>query len=149
MDRLYPVLWIGLLVVFLIVEAGCSLHLVSIWFAAGSLVALIVCWLGGPLWLQVTLFVLVSGGLLIGLWPLTKRYLNPDHKATNLDAILGAECYVISSIDNAHGKGKVKLNGMEWTARSTSGEIIEEGALVKVDRIEGVKVFVSLAEVKV
>ena len=149
MEKLHVMVWIGLLVAFLIAEASCSLHLVSIWFAAGSFAALIVCWLGGPLWLQVTLFILVSGGLLIGLWPVTKRYLNPSHKATNLDAILGTRCYVISPIDNVHGQGKVKLNGMEWTARSTSGEKIEEGALVTVDRIEGVKVFVSLAEVTV
>ena len=149
MDQLISMVWMGLMVVFLIAEAACPLHLVSVWFAAGSLVALIVSWLGGALWLQVTLFVLVSGGLLICLWPLVKRYLNPGHKATNLDAIPGTKCYVISPIDNVHGQGQVKLNGMEWTARSTSGERIEEGALVTVDRIEGVKVFVSLAEVTV
>lgn len=149
MDQLISMVWMGLMVVFLIAEAACPLHLVSVWFAAGSLVALIVSWLGGALWLQVTLFVLASGGLLICLWPLAKRYLNPGHKATNLDAILGSKCYVTSPIDNVHGQGQVKLNGMEWTARSTSGEKIEEGALVTVDRIEGVKVFVSLAEVTV
>jgi membrane protein implicated in regulation of membrane protease activity len=32
---------------------------------------------------------------------------------------------------------------MYWTARSESGEPICEGTLVKVDRIEGVKAFVS------
>ena len=32
---------------------------------------------------------------------------------------------------------------MEWTARSTSGDPISTGTLVKVDRIEGVKVFVT------
>lgn len=149
MDLWISVVWIGLMVVFLLAEAACPLHLVSVWFAAGALVALIVSWLGGALWLQVTLFVLVSGGLLICLWPLVKRYLNPGHKATNLDAIPGTKCYVISPIDNVHGQGQVKLNGMEWTARSTSGERIEEGALVTVDRIEGVKVFVSPAEVTV
>ena len=79
MDLWISVVWIGLMVVFLLAEAACPLHLVSVWFAAGALVALIVSWLGGALWLQVTLFVLVSGGLLIGLWPVTKRYLNPDH----------------------------------------------------------------------
>ena len=38
---------------------------------------------------------------------------------------------------------QVKLGGMEWTARSTSAEPIKAGTLVKVDRIEGVKAFVS------
>ena len=55
MDLWISVVWIGLMVVFLLAEAACPLHLVSVWFAAGALVALIVSWLGGALWLQVTL----------------------------------------------------------------------------------------------
>ncbi len=149
MDQIIPYLWMGLMVIFLVVEAACPIHLVSLWFAAGSLTALVVSWLGGAFWLEVTVFILVSGALLVCLWPLTKKYLNPQHKATNLDSILGSKCYVTSPIDNVHGQGQVKLNGMEWTARSTSGSPIEEGALVKVDRIEGVKLYVSPAEVKV
>ena len=42
----------------------------------------------------------------------------------------------------------MKLGGMEWTARSTSGESIPEGSVVKVDKVEGVKIFVSLVPVK-
>ena len=41
----------------------------------------------------------------------------------------------------------MKLGAMVWTARSSSGETIPEGTLVKVDRIEGVKVFVTAVEV--
>ncbi len=145
----FSILWGVLLLGFLIAEAACPLHLISLWFAAGSVVALILNWIGLPLRLQIVAFVVVSGVLLGCLWPLTKKYLNPGHQATNLDSILGAECYVTASIDNVHAQGQVKLNGMEWTARSTSGSPIAEGALVKVDRIEGVKLYVSLAEVKV
>ena len=42
----------------------------------------------------------------------------------------------------------MKLGAMEWTARSTDGSIIPQGTLVKVDRIEGVKAFVTPVEVK-
>ena len=48
-----------------------------------------------------------------------------------------------TAIENITAVGQVKLNGMEWTARSTSGEPIPAGTIVKVDRIEGVKAFVS------
>ena len=58
------IVWLVLMVLFLIVEAACAIHLVSIWFAVGSLVAMIAAWLGGPVWLQILLFVLVSGALL-------------------------------------------------------------------------------------
>ena len=44
-------------------------------------------------------------------------------------------------------EGQIKVDGMEWTARSTSGAMIEAGTKVRVDKIEGVKVFVSPVEV--
>lgn len=40
--------WLVLLVVFLIAEAACPIHLVSIWFALGALVALLCAALGAP-----------------------------------------------------------------------------------------------------
>ena len=50
------IVWFVLMLVFLIVEAACAIHLVSIWFAAGSLVAMLIAFLGGPVWLQVLLW---------------------------------------------------------------------------------------------
>ena len=140
-------IWLGLLVAFLIVEAACPIHLVSIWFALGSLAALVVSVLKGALWLQILVFVLVSVALLIALWPLTKKFLNPKVTPTNIDSVIGSIGIVTAPIDNIEAHGQVKLSGMEWTARSTSGEPIAEGTRVKVDRIEGVKVYVSPVEV--
>ena len=140
-------IWLGLVILFLIVEAACPIHLVSLWFAAGSLTALAVFYLHGPLWLQITAFLVVSCALLAALWPLTKKFLNPGRTATNVDSVIGSVGYVTAAIDNVSATGQVKLGGMEWTARSTSGAPLAEGILVRVDRIEGVKVFVSPAEV--
>ena len=67
--------------------------------------------------------------------------------SANVDAVIGQECYVTADINNLEAHGQVKLNGMEWTARSTSGEAIETGRKVRVDKIEGVKVFVSPVEI--
>ncbi len=142
------VFWFAVMVVLLIVEAACPIHLVSIWFAAGGLAAMIASMLGAQLWLQILLFLAVSGGLLIGLWPFVKKFLNPHHTATNVDSIIGTRGYVTEPIDNLNATGRIKLGGMEWTARSTTGKNIPQGALVQVDKIEGVKAFVSLAEVK-
>lgn len=136
-------IWLGLMVVFLIVEAACPIHLVSTWFAAGALVSAVVALLNGPFWLQILLFILVSGGLLIGLWPFTKKILQPQIVKTNVDALVGEQCYVTSDIDNVLSQGQVKLHGMEWSARSMDGSAIAAGTLVKVDHIEGVKAFVT------
>ena len=141
------IVWFVLMLVFLIVEAACAIHLVSIWFAAGSLVAMLIAFLHGPMWLQVTLFILVSCALLALFWPFVKKFLNPHLTTPNVDAIIGTEGRVTTAIDNVSAVGQVKLGAMEWTARSTSGEPIPQGTLVKVDRIEGVKAFVSPAKV--
>lgn len=147
MNWAYTIFWVVLMVVFLVVEAACPIHLVSIWFAVGSLAAIVVSMLGGALWLQILLFFVVSVALLAALWPLVKKVLNPGHTATNVDSLIGTQGYVTAPVDNLTASGQVKLGGMEWTARSTTGEPLPEGTLVKVDRIEGVKAFVS--EVKV
>lgn len=143
------ILWFALLVGFLVVEAACAVHLVSIWFAAGALVALIASFLGAPLWLEILLFLVVSSGMLALFWPFTKKFLNPKVERTNVDAILGTQGYVTADIDNAGALGQVRLGGMEWSARSTSGAAISVGTLVKVDRIEGVKAFVSIVDVPI
>lgn len=147
--NLAAIIWFGLLLVFLVVEAACPIHLVSIWFAAGALVAMLASFLGAAVWLQVLLFLLVSCALVALLWPFIKKFLNPNLVKTNIDAIVGSEGYVTVDIDNVAATGQVKLGAMEWTARSTSGQLIPKGTLVKVERIEGVKAFVSKVEVTV
>ena len=143
------IFWLVLLVVFLIAEAACPIHLVSIWFALGALVALLCAALGGPVWLQITLFVVVSGVLLALLWPLAKKFLNPQVTATNVDSVIGSVGLVTVAIDNVEALGQVKLGGMEWSARSTSGDPIGVGTEVRVDRVEGVKVYVTPVEAAV
>ncbi len=142
-------LWMVLMVGFLIVEGACPLHLVSIWFAAGALVAGIAALLFWPIWVQILLFFVVSGGLLAALFPLVRKLLKPKIVKTNVDSIIGTQGYVTEDIDNLDAVGQVKLGGMSWTARSESGEAIKKGTLVEVQRIEGVKVFVSVVKEKV
>ena len=140
------IVWLVLMVVFLAAEAS-TVSMVSLWFAAGALIALLTALAGGPAWLQTLLFLAVSAGLLLALRPLVKKYLSPKLTATNVDSVVGSTGLVTAAIDNVSAVGQVKLGAREWTARSTSGQPIPAGTLVKVDRIEGVKAFVSPAEV--
>ena len=141
------IVWFILLVVFLLVEAN-TVTLVSGWFAAGAVAAIIASILNAPLWLQGVLFLAVSIGLLLALRPLLRKHIKPKLVKTNVDSIIDSEGMVIARIDNINAAGRVKLGAMEWSARSTSGQVLEEGTLIRVDRIEGVKVFVSAVEVK-
>ena len=141
------IFWFVALVVFLIVEAACPIHLVSVWFAAGALAALVTQVLGGVLWLQILIFSLVSCGLLACLWPVTRKLLNPKLTKTNIDALIGTLGTVTEAIDNVESHGQVKLGAMFWSARSTDGTPIPAGTHVRVDSIEGVKVLVTPTEV--
>jgi len=140
------IIWLSLMVVFLISEAS-TVTLVSLWFAAGSLAALFVCLLGGSWGLQVGVAIAVSIILLTALRPLVRKFITPKLVKTNVDSVIGTTGLVTAAVDNVRAQGQVKLGAMEWTARSTTGEVIPEGTLVKADRIEGVKVFVTPVEV--
>ena len=140
------IIWLALMVIFLIVEAS-TVVMVSLWFAAGSMAALLVSLLGAPIWLQVALFLAVSGVLLASLRPMVRKHFTPRLQRTNVDAVVGSQGYVTADIDNVAATGSVKLGAMEWTARSTTGAPVPKGTLVKVDKIEGVKAFVTAVEV--
>ena len=140
------IIWLLLTVVFLIAEAA-TVTVISLWFAAGSLTAMAMALVGGSVWMQALVFLVVSAAALTALRPLVRKYLTPKLTATNIDSVIGSVGIVTATIDNITASGQVKLNGMEWTARSTSGEPIETGTKVQVDRIEGVKVFVSPVEI--
>lgn len=139
------ILWLLLTIVLLAAEA-CTVTLISLWFAAGALAAMLVSFFG-PVWLQITVFLAVSVVLLTALRPVTRKYFTPKLTRTNVDSVIGSVGLVTVPIDNITSSGQVKLGGMTWTARSTAGEPIPEGVRVCVDRIEGVKVFVTPVEV--
>ena len=141
-ESMMKIMWLVLLVLFAVSE-GISVGLTSIWFAAGALAALFAALLGGPLWVQITLFLAVSLLCLLAVRPLAKRHLNNQVEPTNADRVIGAEAQVTEDIDNVHGKGTVVIRGMTWSARSEDGGPIAAGTMVRVLRIEGVKVFVE------
>ena len=48
-------------------------------------------------------------------------------------------------IDNLKAQGQVTVAGVVWTARADGDEVVPRGAKVRVLRIEGVKVIVTLS----
>ena len=139
------IFWLAAMVIFMAAEAM-TVTLVSIWFAVGALGAILVALLGGGLILQVTVFLALAVVLLMGLRGVVRKHFTPRITKTNIDSVIGATGIVLSPVDNIAALGQVQVGGMEWSARSTTGSHIPAGAVVKVDKIEGVKVFVSLAE---
>lgn len=137
------IFWLAALILFGILEAA-TVGLISIWFAAGAAAALIVSALTGSLWVQIVVFLAVSIACLLLVRPLSRKYLDPDHQATNADRVIGAEGVVTEEIDNLKATGRVSVLGVSWTARSRQeGQVIPAGATVRILSIEGVKVLVE------
>lgn len=137
------IIWLIVLVVCLAVEIS-TLGLTSIWFAGGALLALLIAMIAGPLWLQVLVFLVTSIVLLIFTRPIAAKYFNKNREKTNVNSKIGKQAIVTVTIDNLKGEGQIVTEGMEWTARSLDSTIIEEGSVVTIEKIEGVKAVVSI-----
>ena len=144
----WALFWLAMFMIFLLLETSTT-AVISIWFAAGALVAMLVSLFVANGWIQTVVFLAVSIVLLLLFRSVVRKYFSQKAVATNVDSIIGTNCCVTASIDNLAATGQIKLGAMYWTARSTDNTVIPEGTVVRVDRIEGVKVFVSPVEMPV
>ena len=140
-------IWTALFIVLIIIE-GITAQLTTIWFAVGAIAAAVAAFLNGPVWLQWTLFLVVSVVLILSTRKLARGLLKTTPKATNADRAIGQDGIVTEEIDNLNAKGAVSLNGAFWTARSENNSVIPLGETVTAIRIEGVKLIVKKKENK-
>ena len=135
----------GALVVIELATVG----LASVWFAVGALAALIAAALGAAVWLQVTLFLVVSLVSLALTRPILVKKLAVRRSATNFDRTLEMVGVVTEEVDNVKATGTVRVDGKDWMARSMDGRVLPVGTPVRAQCIEGVKLIVLPAEVPV
>ena len=142
MNAIYT--WLLLTAALLVIEA-LTAGLTTIWFAGGAVVALILTFLGAPVWLQTGSFAAVSLILLLVTRPLVRKYMRKGSGATSLDRMIGQEVLVgFIKIDNLRGTGEVQIDGQYWMARSEdSSQVIEKGDVATVRSIQGVKLIVG------
>lgn len=137
----WMVIWLIATAALIVMEIV-SLGLTTIWFAGGALVAALTAYLGLHWLAQILVFAVVSLLLLFFTRPLAVKHLMKEPEKTNVEGLIGKTGYVSKAINNLKAEGEVKLNGMEWTARSKDDEIIEKDEEVIVDSISGVKLIV-------
>lgn len=138
--------WLAAMIILIIIEIV-TVGLTTIWFAIGALMAIIVSMLGGGIILQLTVFLLISLGMLIFTRPLAIRYINNSRTRTNYEGIIGKVVRITQEVDNIAGKGAAVVNGQEWTVRSADDGIrMETGSLAKIVDIKGVRLIVEQYE---
>lgn len=138
-----PMIWLALLAAFLVIEA-ITAGLTTIWFAGGALVAAVTAFLGAGLVVQLVLFLAVSVVLLIFTRPLAVRFMSRGVEKTNVNSLIGARAVVIQEVNNLEQTGQVRINDIEWMARTAlDGQIIPEKAIVTIKEVQGVKLIVE------
>lgn len=135
-------IWLGCIVGFGILEA-LTAGLISIWFVVGGIASLLCAILGAGTLFQIVVFIAVSAAALILTRPLIRRYTQGKSIPTNADRVLGQTAKVTEAINNENSTGAVYVDGKTWTARTTDGDVIPVGTLVQIERMEGVKLFVT------
>ena len=139
-------LWLVVVIVFLVVEMS-TVTLTSIWFAAGALAAMLVAMFDGNLVVQFVAFLIVAFGLLYATKPWSKKFIDTKKQNTNADRAIGEKIRVTERVSNLDQTGRAIVNGLDWTVRTEDDNIvIEQGELVRVKRIAGVKLIVERVE---
>lgn len=134
--------WLAAIILAVVVEAATA-ELVSIWFVAGGIAALIASICGAPFWLQTVLFIAVTAVTLAATRPLVKKLVRFKKTQTNSDRYIGKSGVVKEEINNTAGQGQVEVLGSIWTARSADGSILPAGSSVLIREIQGVKLIVD------
>lgn len=134
--------WLAAIVLFGIVEAVTA-GLVSIWFVAGSAAALVAAALGATVLIQVLLFAVVSAIALALTRPVVRKLTKQNKIPTNADRVLDEEAKVTERISNVDSTGSVYVDGKTWSARAVGEAVIPEGSIVRIRRMEGVKLYVE------
>ncbi len=136
------ILWAALILFFMIIEAA-TVALVSIWFILGGAAAFIAALCGASFCWQIILFAAVSAAAFILLRPILVRSFCQKKTATNVDSMIGMEGIVVEEIDNLRGTGRVRANGLEWSAKSMASEKIPVEQTVAVKEVQGVTLVVD------
>ena len=138
----YTFIWLIVIILALAVESMTA-TLVSIWFAAGGLVAMILSFFTDILTLQIVVFILASA---VALWltkPLIKGKITPKKVSTNYDMLIGQKATVCEDIIPMQGKGQINYRGQIWSAKSENDEVIEKNKIVIINSINGVHAIVK------
>ena len=133
--------WLGIVIFALIIEAMTT-DLVSVWFAPGALVAMILAVFSVHWVVQIVVCLVISIGLMVLAKTVFKKYLHkrPEVVDTSVSSLVGRTAVVEEEINNQTETGVLKINGQLWRARmEDDAQIAPTGAHVKVLRVSGTK----------
>lgn len=141
MDYMW-IIWLAIFVLALLIEA-IGPEIVSVWFAGGAVVSLIISFIPGvEWWVQLIVFAVVSAALLVFCRPFLAKVLKRDTIDLNADTMVGKKGVITSEVKETKS-GEVVIDGVTWTAIATKDDMaIGKDSLVKVMAVSGNKLIV-------
>ncbi len=133
-------LWLIIFIVLIITDELLTINLVTIWFAFGALLALVVEVSFSNIVLDTITFVITSFLLIILTKPIIGRLKVKKVEATNLDMVINKIGIVTEDIKQDK-IGEVKVLGKRWSAYSNTE--LKKDEKVKIVSIDGVKLKVE------
>ena len=103
------IFWLILVIVLSFVEIA-TVNLVSIWFVASGIVAMILSFFIEDTAIITTIFILLGMLLLVISRPIVNKLRSKDNEKTNLDRIIGEDAIVTEEITK-NEVGEVKVDG--------------------------------------
>ena len=139
--------WLIAAGIFFVVEMATAGFLVF-WFGIGSLITMISSFFISDIYIQALIFLVTSTLLLFLTKPFVNKFVTKKEKnvVTNAYSVVGKTGIVTQEINSIQGTGQVKVSGEVWSAKTEGNEIITKDSEVKIEKIDGVKVIVSLVK---
>jgi len=137
-------IWILLGLALLGIEIVIPGGIIFLFFGASAIVvgALVAAGLGGPLWLQVVVFSVMSVvSLLTMRGPILRRMNASGAKVGKIDSFVG-KAVVLTEAIGPQGKGKGELRGTSWTVVNLGESSLSSGETRTVERVDGLTLFV-------
>lgn len=119
-----------------------TVDLVSVWFAAGGIIALILCLLGINQSIQIAAFIIIAIITAVVVRPIAKKYMRGNIERTNFDRVIGKHGLITKTI-TADTKGEVKVMSTLWLASSIDNTTINEGDYCEILAVEGAHLVVK------
>lgn len=143
MENFMWIIWLGIFVLAIVIEA-LTADLVTIWFAFGGVIALVISFIPGvSWWIELIVFMVISVATLLCLRPIATKLLKRNIVSSNVDEMIHKKGKMIKGCDELN-HGEVKINGVIWTAISSDEhQDIKEGTLVEVLAVDGNKLVVK------
>lgn len=144
-------MWITWLVIagfFFILEIATTGFLVF-WLGVGALLSMLLSFFVDNIFIQILVFVVTSIVLIVLTKPLVKKFLDKKTVVTNAFSLVGQKAIVIEDINSVQSKGKVKINGEVWSAKTAEEGVIPKDTEVEITEITGVKLVVKPCKEKI